>query len=181
MIEYQGTKKILIDSYGGQIMARRPPKSIPIPAKRLRKLLEDNSLTQKELAKRLYIDARYVSMLACGRRGMSKEMASHIVACFPGTRAPWLLGLDDYMTDADLYLSVFEKTIRKTDLVDDLITELGYKVEHGFQDIHTEPDGAMIKSGPRVTITSPDGAIRYLPEYDSPEGYSLYTKHFTNS
>ena len=80
-------------------MTKKTPDSIPVPSKRLRELLKDNHMTQRELAERIYVDARYISMIVCGVRGLSIDMASRIAGCFPGTRVQWLLGLDDFKTE----------------------------------------------------------------------------------
>ena len=131
-------------------MAKKAPESIPEPAKRLRQLLNENGMTQKELAERIYIDARYVSMLACGTRGLSIDMASRIVNCFPGTRVQWLLGFDDYKTEPQRTLGVIKHQLGFQEITEELIKSHGYRVSHS-------------QNHDFVTIMPPKGKAKRIP------------------
>lgn len=143
-------------------MKKNNLESLPEPAKRLCNLLKSHNMKQKDLAKKIHVDARYVSLLCCGDRGLSMDMAKRIAEQFPGTRPQWLLGLDDYQTEEEHALSVnqFHNTVES--LTDDLIRS------HGYELIRSRQDNQDL-----VTIVSPSGerktvlALQFLRLIDS--------------
>lgn len=134
-------------------MAEKQTNSIPAPAKRLRQLLADHKLTQRELAEKIFVDPRYISMIACGRRGLSKDMAVRIADCFPGTRVQWLLGLDDFITEDARTAGIIQFHRGYEEITKELIESHGYQV--------TRYDNSQHQTV--FSITAPNGEVKTIP------------------
>lgn len=127
---------------------------------------KDKTKNRAWLAEQIDVSPDYLSMIVYGKRNLTKEKAEAIAKVFPGTRVQWLLCLDDFRTDEDLYHCYHTVQLKKSDTIDELISLLGYSVEYSFEDTHTEEDGTVVQSSPCVTITSPSGAKKTLPLND---------------
>ena len=134
-------------------MKKNNSESIPVSAKRLRELLKDYGISQRELAERIHVDARYISMIACGTRGLSIDMASRIAGCFPETRVQWLLGLDEFKTEALRTAGVIQFHNDYEAITTELIIAHGYKVSR-FDDSQNKTF---------FTITTPMGESKTIP------------------
>lgn len=82
----------------------------PKTGNRIKELLRICGISQAELARRLpgnnidgQVSTIHINQLANGHKKLTPDMAQRIVDAFPGAgiKASWLLGLDDYMTDAE--------------------------------------------------------------------------------
>ena len=133
--------------------------SIPVPARRLRELLKVYNITQRELAERIHVDTRYISMIACGTRGLSMDMASRIAECFPGTRRQWLLGLDEYQTEDARTVGVIRFHLNYADVTMELIKSHGYMISRYVDSQHRT----------FFEITAPTGESKTIPalQYDN--------------
>lgn len=132
---------------------KKPPDNIPEYANRFRKLLNQKKLTFKELAALLYVNPNYLSMIACGKRKMTADMARRIATVLPDVRPQWLLCLDDYMTEADRTKETLEFHRTLEDLTEELILAHGYELSV----IHSGDNNVYI-------LQSPDGKQKRIPE-----------------
>lgn len=62
----------------------------------------ENGVTQKELAEKLSYTPQHVSLVIKGERKLTDDAARRIAALFPPIRAEWLMGLDNFKTNAEL-------------------------------------------------------------------------------
>lgn len=109
-------------------MPKKAPDNIPEYSKRLRKLIKTKNTNFQELSKLLYVSANYLSLIACGKRKMSPEMAKRIAEVLPGIRPQWLLCLDDYMTEDDRTKEVLDFHRTLEDITEELIQAHGYDI-----------------------------------------------------
>ena len=91
-------------------MAKNPYKSDEIKAKvvnRLHEVLEESGKTQRDFGKEvLEIDNNdpFTNDIFKGRKKLSRQKAQLIINHYPHLRIPWLLGEDDYKTEAERVL-----------------------------------------------------------------------------
>ena len=93
------------------------------PASRLREVLRRYGLKQKDFARMVGYTQHEISMVCCGRRGVSSKLAMRACKRLPGLRIEYLLGMDGYMTNDDCsiasiggldeYMSRFREARRK--------------------------------------------------------------------
>jgi len=133
-------------------MPKKAPDNIPEYSRRLRLLLETRKTNFQELSKLLYVSANYLSLIACGKRKLSPEIAKRIAEIFPGIRPQWLLCLDDYMTEEDRTKEVLDLHRTIEDLTEELIQCHGYSI-------------AVFRTATETYfhITSPTGKDKVIP------------------
>ena len=78
-------------------MPRKKVEINPECGKRLRELLKESGIKQKELAKKLNYDPRHISNIITGKKRLTPETSYRIADMFH-IRAEWLLCQDDYRT-----------------------------------------------------------------------------------
>jgi len=61
----------------------------------------ENNLSQAELAESLAVDEKYISMIECGKRSVSRKLAEKISEKY-GYRIDWLLGASPFKTDKEV-------------------------------------------------------------------------------
>lgn len=71
--------------------------------KRLKEFMMEQGIKQDDLAEKLGYKAggRYISLIVTGNRSLTPKKAELIAEKFPPIRAEWLLGKDDYKTEAE--------------------------------------------------------------------------------
>lgn len=79
-------------------------------AENVKKLIENEKITQKELADRIHMTQQNISRIVQMKQPLTEETARLIVEAFPGYRISWLLGYDDYMTESDYFDHFVSKT-----------------------------------------------------------------------
>lgn len=100
---------------------------------RVKSLLSEHGMTQKELAEKIGYVPEHLSFIVNGRRNLTEEAAHAISALFPGVRFEWLMGFDDFKTERDYHLAPIREPLMKT--VDRhiiftvLLHSLGYDVK----------------------------------------------------
>ena len=84
-------------------------------AARLKEVLVENRLKQAQLAEMIGIEPNMVSMIVRCKRTLTQQRAQMIVRALPDRhyRAAWLLGIDDYKTEADIKLRAAAKEMVK--------------------------------------------------------------------
>lgn len=86
-------------------MSRKKVEINPIRGERLKMLLIENGIDQKELADKINYSKEHISYIINGRRNLTEDAAQAIIKLFPGTRIEWLMGYDDFKTP--LHAKVF--------------------------------------------------------------------------
>jgi len=83
-------------------MARRKMAINPKSGPRLKSLCVEKPITQVKLAETLNYEKQHISNIICGRKRLTPELAQQIrEKVFPEVRISWLLGIDDFKTEAD--------------------------------------------------------------------------------
>lgn len=134
-------------------MPKKAPDNIPEYSKRLRKLLETRKTNFQELSQLLFISPNYLSLIACGKRKLTPDMAKRIADVFPGIRPQWLLCLDDYMTEDDRTREVLDFHRTFEDITEELIKSHGYCIAV-FRDSNNETF---------YQLTGPTGDKKIIP------------------
>lgn len=70
--------------------------------KRLRQLLSERGMDQRELADKLNYTKEHISYVINGHRNLTQDMAEAIVKIYPDVRVGWLLGIDKYKSNLDI-------------------------------------------------------------------------------
>ena len=95
--------------------------------KRLNELMSDTGITQYALAKKTEIKQSNLSGMMRGRTNVSEPAAKRIAEVL-GCRYQWLLGYDDFKTDADLVMRIADDASdnrKKKQALFALLSELG--------------------------------------------------------
>ncbi|MBQ9003836.1 MAG: helix-turn-helix transcriptional regulator [Eggerthellaceae bacterium] len=80
-----------------------PKKEVnPIRRARLVQLMDEMNISQKELERQTGIKQQNISMMVRGLLNVSGPNAEAIAAAYPEIRIQWLMGYDDFKTDAEL-------------------------------------------------------------------------------
>lgn len=83
-------------------MRKKVQKVNMSPGQRVRLVRSEAGLTQQEFAEELGgLNEKYISMVECGTRNLSKKLAVKISEHFPNTTPDWLLCLNDFRTNAE--------------------------------------------------------------------------------
>lgn len=83
------------------------------PGRRLKRVLKAHEVKQKELAEYLGCNARYMSLIVCGRRRLTPDIAFKVCDFLPGVRAEYLLCRDNFMTEDEYIGSVLDAMLDK--------------------------------------------------------------------
>ena len=86
-------------------MPRKRVEPNPLSGERIKKLLNGHKVdgkraTQEWLAEELNFTSVYLSDIVRGKKRLPPELAIKIAKLFPPTRIEWLLGEDDFQTEA---------------------------------------------------------------------------------
>lgn len=110
-------------------------KAVPINEEtgiRIKGLLKENKKTQKWLAEQLYITPENLSLIVNGKRGLLLERGKKIASLFPGVRVEWLMGEDNFKTEADVREERIKTLVTTSYLqgraFDSLMESFGYKI-----------------------------------------------------
>lgn len=82
-------------------MARKRIEINPICGQRAKELLKNSSISQGEFASRINYTEQHLSQVLNGKKTLTDEMADKFCEFFPDVRKEWLLGYDDFKTNAD--------------------------------------------------------------------------------
>ncbi len=94
-------------------MPRKRINPNPLSGQRVKELLkerkaEGKQASQEWLAEQLDISTVYLSDIVRGIKRLTPEMAMKIIKIFPSVRMEWLLGEDDFKTEAARFHSVID-------------------------------------------------------------------------
>ena len=82
-------------------MRRSRAEVNPKSALRVKELLQDNELNQKQLADMLHYTEQHISLILTGKRPLLPETAKEIAKLFPPVRFEWIMGYDDFRTPTE--------------------------------------------------------------------------------
>ena len=103
-------------------MGRKPGKKHPKRRDNLKKLMELEGISTVEMERLIHDRTgktfQYQCIGRCVEDGdafdnLTEERASDVIEAFPKYRIQWLLGYDDYMTNADLVFNAVDERKRK--------------------------------------------------------------------
>lgn len=76
-------------------MGKKIKKINPICGQRLKTILNEQKMTQKELAKRLFMTSPTINDIINGRANLTRDNAERVIELFPEYNISWLLDIDD--------------------------------------------------------------------------------------
>lgn len=82
-------------------MRRSRAEVNPKSALRVKELLEDHKMNQKQLADALHYTEQHISLILTGKRPLLPETAKEIAKLFPPVRFEWIMGYDDFRTPTE--------------------------------------------------------------------------------
>ena len=88
-------------------MGRKTVEINIIRGQRLKQVLADQKMKQRELADILDCTKEHISYIVTGKRNLTEEHAKKIVTLFPHIRLEWLMGYDDFKTDNEKGINEF--------------------------------------------------------------------------
>lgn len=124
--------------------------------KECRKLM---NLTQKGLGEKIGYSGKYIYHLESGRRKVSVNVARGAAEVLK-VRLEYLLGEDDYRTEADLKKAVNQEAFNRmgiTDVLESLGVYVGYFSPALRKDNDTQPDRFLIQIAPHSKIPMKPG------------------------
>lgn len=98
-------------------MSRKRLEVNPIRGERLKMLLIENGVDQKEFAEKIGYTKEHISYIVNGRRNLTEDAAQATIKQFPGTRIEWLMGYDDFKTEAASFHSVINTMKNESNLL----------------------------------------------------------------
>lgn len=99
-------------------MARPKVEINPIRGLRLKQICEEQKITQKQLSNVIHITQQSISSMVNGTATVTVETADLVTMAFPEYRKEWLLGLDDYKTEADVQRARAEQFTQAIDVME---------------------------------------------------------------
>lgn len=81
----------------------------PVRRDRLIQLMDETGVGQNELYRRSGVAQQNIWKVVHSELNLSDSAAESIISAFPKYRIQWLLGYDDYKTEADLLAHYFDK------------------------------------------------------------------------
>ncbi len=152
-------------------MGRKTVEINIIRGQRLKQVLADQKMKQRELADILDCTKEHISYIVTGKRNLTEEHAKKIVTLFPHIRLEWLMAYDDFESELSKEAHAFgqwgkeEETRRKA--VKALAFLSGYEIEDIYdfmQDKGSCPVEEIIKFNSRGYPIKQNGeTVSYIP------------------
>jgi len=155
-------------------MPKRKLEINPKSKERLKELCNGKPLTQAMLSEKTGISQNTLSKIANGKAPMSDYVAQEIIKAVPGIRREWIMGYDDFKTEAERISAIIGKNCAREDLINSLISLHGYTVEDATfllkvkaPQVEKGKDDKDDKDGKEsfaamMSITSPSGTVHFL-------------------
>ena len=148
-------------------MPRKPVEVNQACGQRLKLLLKERNITQKDLAARLGYEPQHISNIVRGNRRLNGDIADRITSeIFPDVRPDWLLCRDNFKTQAEKDLAAKaeweaeQETGRLYDKAFRLFID-GIEDKSGFG-LHTQGGDSLI--GEYIVVTDKTGkAVGAVP------------------
>lgn len=93
-------------------------------ASRLKSLLSEHKMTQKDLAGKLGYTEQHMSLLVKGERRLTEEAARNIVKLFPEVCYEWLMGIDDFRTREEKFSYELDQAFKSGEMAQGLLEHL---------------------------------------------------------
>lgn len=142
----------------GRTKARLNPKA----SERIKLLLRERKMTQRELANQAGLSEQLVSGILGNNRGLTEEVAKMIADVFKPVSYEWIMGDSDNRTNAERILRGMNLRAERSNKIVELIDLHGYSVSENLEDaikfyvgFHHAPDMEII-------LTAPDGEKRRI-------------------
>ena len=126
-------------------MSKKKTEINPIRAERVKILAKSEGITQLKLAEITGFTQQYINRIINMKNALTEETAQIIISHFPGYRLPWLLGYDDFMTEADFFNWYVKEKIGQRDTVVETCQALSEMC--GIELIHYSSGIRMTKNG----------------------------------
>lgn len=149
----------------------RPKVNInPKCGKNLKKLCDDENISQAGLAEMIFVSQQTISKIINGKATLTEQTARAITEKFPKYRMEWLLGYDSFETIDDYLSSILSGQTEIQSIIERLMVLHGYRVieEQVAPNIHlmTDEDRHEYKRRPyyetRHALKDSNGNIKYL-------------------
>lgn len=72
-----------------------------VSAFRIKELLHDHNMTQKQLSDKLHYSEQHISLILTGKRPLLVSTAQEIASLFAPVRFEWIMGYDDFRTPTE--------------------------------------------------------------------------------
>lgn len=151
-------------------MSRKPVEINQECGLRLRLLLRERNITQKDLAARLGCEPQHISNIVLGKRRLTEDSVYRITSeVFPDVRPEWLLCRDDFKTEEEKALAAraaWEEGITTGRLYDQAFRLFidGIEDKSGYG-LHSQ--GGDILIGEYIVVTDKTGkAVGAVPAED---------------
>lgn len=143
-----------------------------ISAERVKILITASGKTQGEFAETIaYCTQQHLSRIVNGHSPVTWETAAKIAESFPHIRIEWIMGLDDYKTEADRIRKSVTVREQKLTAFANILQLHNYAIDNVTADMPCKTDeNGKAYQDTTYKLTSPRGASRFLSE---PELFSL--------
>ena len=114
-------------------MGRKTVEINPICGKRVKQICEEQNITQKMLAKKIFLSEKTVSHMINGTSSVTRQTADAIHDLYPEYMTSWILGLSDIKNNSELFTSILTQAQEEAKLLDDglfsFVKLIGYEVK----------------------------------------------------
>lgn len=155
-------------------MKRKAERVNPIRGARLKILLSEHHMEQKELADKMGYTKEHISYIVNGRRNLTADAAEAIVKLLPTANIDWLMGYSDFKTDDQRV----DTLIRGKNEITELITR--QMALHGYHIVEMKVPPTLSEMSKierkeyelrpfnhiKYAIRAPSGALRVLEQSD---------------
>lgn len=138
--------------------------------KRLKKILREANMSQKELAKATGYTPQYISSLVMGKKKLSSEAARNIAKSL-SIRKEYLLCIDDYKTDKQQWDKRHRLFDERESILESLINQAGYRRVCDYIANFKELGLDHLVHGPFI---DDEDFVKYMPD-EILEKINLYT------
>ena len=149
----------------------RPKREInPKQGENLKKLCDNENITQAKLAEMIFLSQQTISKIINGSATLTEHTARAITEKFPKYRMEWLLGYDSFETFDDYLSSILSGQAEIRSIIERLMLLHGYRVKEEQVapniDLMTDEELQEYKRRPycetRCAIKDSSGNIKYI-------------------
>lgn len=142
-------------------MARPKVKINPAWSQVIRRICLDQGISQVALSRSIHLSQQTVSKIAQGKASLTAETAEAIIKVYPEYRFQWLMGLDEYPTEAERSVNILLDKLWSDDQQREQIEKL--LIIHGYSvEMLTDPQTGYPVKGNTVLRIAPDTADKKI-------------------
>lgn len=147
-------------------MGRKQIKINAIRGKRLKTLLNEKKIDQKEFAEEIGYSAEHISYIINGKRNLTEDAAGRIAEKFPDIRIGWLLGWDDFKTEEDENEYERLRSQRAGIMEQEMMRKIAHQAGYDFSYRGVSMDDALRGEEAYIFLSSSGEAVGFtLSEY----------------